>query len=63
MKYVVKLKYNGTDNRIFDNPKDAVDCYQKHLKDFDMPSLWGSLESKIEEMQWIEKLQIIENKC
>lgn len=59
MQYIVKPNYNGKDKKTFDNPKDAVDYYQEYVRDYSTKMI-GTLEEKIEELLWIEKLVIVD---
>ena len=65
MKYIVKPKGNGADKQVFNTPLEAIAFWEKHtgmamhkkgktLKD---PV---TIASKLEEMQWIDKLEIVE---
>ena len=60
-KYIVKPNYNGTDKRSFDDPKAAINYYQdyasKHVRGY--VKMIGTTEEKLEEMQWVEKLEIV----
>ena len=58
--YIVKPNYNGTDKKTFTDPVEAVAYYQKYVESVSGKMI-GTLEDKMEEMVWIEKLQIIEN--
>ena len=48
MKYIVKPNYNGTDKRIFDDPKEAVDYYQTYVEQVSGKMI-GTVEQKLEE--------------
>ena len=65
MKYIVKPKVNGADKQVFNTPLEAIAFWEKYtgmamhkkgkpLKD---PV---TIASKLEEMQWIDKLEIVE---
>jgi|TARA_R110002124_G_scaffold151115_1_gene317969 hypothetical protein len=58
--YIVKPNYNGTDKRTFDDPVEAVAYYQKYVESVSGKMI-GTLEEKMEEMVWIEKLKIVES--
>lgn len=60
-KYIVKLNYNGTGKRTFDNPKDAINYYQDHcVKNVqNYVKMIGSVDEKLEEMKWVEKLEVV----
>lgn len=59
-KYIVKPNYNGTDKRTFDDPVEAVAYYQKYVESVSGKMI-GTLEEKLQEMVWIEKLKIVES--
>ena len=66
MKYIVMPKGNGVDKRVFDTPLEAITFWEKYTgmamhkegKTLNDPI---TIASKLEEMQWINKLEIIEN--
>ena len=58
--YIVKPNYNGTDKRTFDDPVEAVAYYQKYVERVSGKMI-GTLEEKLQEMVWIEKLKIVES--
>jgi hypothetical protein len=60
-KYIVKPNYNGTGKRTFDNPKDAIKYYQDHcVKNVqNYTKMIGSVNEKLEEMKWVEKLEVV----
>ncbi len=58
--YIVKPNYNGTEKRTFDDPVEAVDYYQKYVESVSGKMI-GTLEEKMQEMVWIEKLKIVES--
>ena len=58
--YIVKPNYNGTDKKTFTDPVEAVAYYQKYVESVSGKMI-GTLEDKMEEMVWIEKLQIIQD--
>ena len=62
-KYVVKPNYNGTDKRSFDDPKAVIKYYQdyafRYVKGY--AKMIGTTDEKLEEMQWIGKLEIVDD--
>lgn len=63
MKYIVKPNYNGADKRTFDNGQDAIKYYQNHcVKNVqNYVKMIGSVNEKLEEIQWIGKLEIVDD--
>ena len=61
MIYRVKPKFNGTLNKDFDNPKLAIKYFYKHSSTV-CGKMYGSLQKKIEELSWIGKIEVIEEK-
>ena len=59
-KYIVKPCYNGKDEKTFDDPKKAVNYYQDYVKGLSAKMI-GSIDDKLEEMQWIGKLEVIDD--
>lgn len=65
MKYIVKPKANGVGKQVFDNPLEAIAFWEKHTgtamhkegRTLDDPI---TISSKLEEIQWIGKLEIVE---
>lgn len=64
-KYIVKPKANGVDKRVFDTALEAIAFWERHTgvamhkegKTLNDPI---TIASKLEEMQWIDRLEIVE---
>lgn len=59
-KYIVKPCYNGKDKKTFDDPKKAINYYQDYVNGLSAKMI-GSIDDKLEEMQWIGKLEVIDD--
>lgn len=57
--YRVKPKFNGSQNKDFKNPKDAIKYFYEQ-NSIVCGKMYGSVQDKIQELQWIGKLEIIE---
>ena len=57
-KYIVKPCYNGKDEKTFDDPKKAIKYYQDYVNGVSIKMI-GSIDEKLEEMKWIDKLEIV----
>lgn len=63
-KYIVKPKANGVDKRVFDTALEAIAFWERHTgvamhkegKTLNDPI---TIASKLEEMQWIDRLEIV----
>ena len=63
-KYIVKPKANGVDKQVFDSALDAIAFWEKHTgmamhKEGKTLTDPITIESKLEELQWIKKLEIV----
>lgn len=63
-KYIVKPKANGVGKQVFDSALDAITFWEKHTgmamhKEGKTLTDPITIESKLEEMQWIKKLEIV----
>tara|TARA_B100001248_G_scaffold255576_1_gene235483 strand:+ start:713 stop:913 length:201 start_codon:yes stop_codon:yes gene_type:complete len=64
-KYIVKPKANGVNKRVFDTALEAIAFWERHTgvamhkegKTLNDPI---TIASKLEEMQWIDRLEIVE---
>ena len=64
-KYIVKPKANGVNKQVFDTALEAIAFWERHTgaamhkegKTLDDPI---TIASKLEEMQWIDRLEIVE---
>ena len=64
-KYIVKPKANGVNKQVFDTALEAIAFWERHTgivmhkagKTLNDPI---TIASKLEEMQWIDRLEIIE---
>ena len=64
-KYIVKPKANGVNKQVFDTALEAITFWERHTgvamhkegKTLNDPI---TIASKLEEMQWIDRLEIVE---
>ena len=64
-KYIVKPKANGVNKQVFDTALEAIAFWERHTgvamhkegKTLNDPI---TIASKLEEMQWIDRLEIVE---
>ena len=60
-QYLVKPKYNGTLNKTFKDPKDAIKYFYECNSPLVCGKMYGTIQDKLEELMWIDKIEIIEN--
>lgn len=58
IKYIVKPRYNGIDKQVFTDPECAINYYQNYVRNVSGKMI-GTVDQKLEEMQWIGKLEIV----
>lgn len=57
--YRVKPRFNGTLNKDFNRPEDAIKYFYEHTSVV-CGKMYGTVQEKIEELVWIGKMEVIE---